>query len=361
MIITLLMVALMPGASAFSSSSSMNPPVTTATLDDRHVVDVTAGNHDASGGTHTTTVIANRRKFMTSIASACLASSTLTPSKAEADDATTTAPASEVQVAATGDVKKLFNEGRAFEAQGNILAAQRLYLKVTNIAPRFIYGWSNLGNTLVAQGQLGEADESYSKAISLCEESLEQTDGSFGTRRCDDLYLILLNRGSVRLNNNMPKEALSDLTKSNAIRGRPDATILQNLVRNAPTIQEFSTRAIDTYSHLPHRPSFAFKARAQEINSLYTQSDRSYTTAISMTANEVNPFWLRSSMVKYQLGDSNGAMDLMKRVSNRFPEAPEVRAAYAGCYGIRARKMLHGRSFWRYPIGRGHVIQTWSI
>ena len=48
-----------------------------------------------------------------------------------------------------------------------------------------------------------------------------------------------------------------------------------------------------------------------------------------MTANEFNPFWLRSSMVKYQLGDSNGAMDLMKRVNNRFPEAPEVRAAYA--------------------------------
>ncbi len=34
-------------------------------------------------------------------------------------------------------------------------------------------------------------------------------------------------------------------------------------------------------------------------------------------------------MVKYQLGDINGAMDLMKRVDNRFPEAPEVRAAYA--------------------------------
>jgi hypothetical protein len=48
-----------------------------------------------------------------------------------------------------------------------------------------------------------------------------------------------------------------------------------------------------------------------------------------MTANEVNPFWIRSSMVKYQLGDLSGAMDLMKRVENRFPEAPEVRAAYA--------------------------------
>lgn len=48
-----------------------------------------------------------------------------------------------------------------------------------------------------------------------------------------------------------------------------------------------------------------------------------------MTANEVNPFWLRASMVKYQLGDVQSAMDLMKRVENRFPEAPEVRAAYA--------------------------------
>jgi hypothetical protein len=48
-----------------------------------------------------------------------------------------------------------------------------------------------------------------------------------------------------------------------------------------------------------------------------------------MTANEVNPFWLRSSLVKYQLGDVNGAMDLMRRVENRFPQAPEVRAAYA--------------------------------
>ena len=71
------------------------------------------------------------------------------------------------------------------------------------------------------------------------------------------------------------------------------------------------------------------QARAQELNGAFKQSDTSHTTAISMTANEVNPYWLRSSMVKYQLGDLNGAMDLIKRVENRFPEAPEVRAAYA--------------------------------
>lgn len=182
---------------------------------------------------HATTNIENRRTFISALSSSIgiiTSSSILFPLQvASADDSTILPP---VIVAATGDAKKLFNEGRALEAQGNILAAQRLYLKVTKIAPRFIYGWSNLGNTLVAQGQLGEAEESYTKAIDLCQESLKQAEnGSFGTKRCDDLYLILLNRGSVRLNNNMPKEALDDLQKSNTIRGRPDAVILQNLVR----------------------------------------------------------------------------------------------------------------------------------
>ncbi len=176
-------------------------------------------------------VIQSRRRIFQSITPLVLVSSALTttPREAAADDDTMT---SEVQVVATGDVRKLFNDGRALEAQGNILAAQRLYIKVTKIAPRFIYGWSNLGNTLVAQGQLMEADESYTNAVNLCEENLKQVEGSaFGVRRCDDLYLILLNRGSVRLNNDMPKEAMLDLTKSNTLRGRPDATILQNLVR----------------------------------------------------------------------------------------------------------------------------------
>lgn len=261
-------------------------------------VDGTNDDGVRSGASHLVTNIDSRRKFMASLASISLASAALTPLEVAADDALSTS-LPEVQVVATGDAKKLFSEGRALEAQGNMLAAQRLYLKVTKMAPRFIYGWSNLGNTLVAQGQLGEADESYSRAVSLCEEKLNETEGTFGAKRCDDLYLILLNRGSVRLNNGMPKEALSDLTKANSLRARPDAIILQNL------------------------------ARAQELNSFFAQSDTSYTTAISMTANEVSPFWLRSSLVKYQLGDLKGALDLLKRVGNRFPEAPEVRAAYA--------------------------------
>ena len=208
---------------------------------------------------HATTNIENRRTFISAISSSIgiiTSSSILLPLQVASADDSTTIPAP-VIVAATGDAKKLFNEGRALEAQGNILAAQRLYLKVTKIAPRFIYGWSNLGNTLVAQGQLGEAEESYTKAIDLCQESLKQAEGSsFGTKRCDDLYLILLNRGSVRLNNNMPKEALDDLQKSNTIRGRPDAVILQNLVRetyNAMlTFRQCSLFFIAHNLHLSH-------------------------------------------------------------------------------------------------------------
>ncbi len=41
-----------------------------------------------------------------------------------------------VEVIPKGDVRKLFNEARAMENQGNMPAAQRLYVKITKIAPR---------------------------------------------------------------------------------------------------------------------------------------------------------------------------------------------------------------------------------
>jgi tetratricopeptide (TPR) repeat protein len=202
------------------------------------------------------------------------------------------------------DSKKLFNEGRALESQGNMIAAQRLYSKVTKISPRFVYGYSNLGNTQVALGDLNDADNNYSKAITLCRESsLQAQEQGFGIKKCNDLYVLLLNRGSVRLNtptrSNYKQEALKDLRESNLLRDRPDAVILQNL------------------------------ARAEEINGFYSMADKNYGLAISMTSNEVNPFWLRSSMVKLQLGDLKGGQDLLKRIENRFPDAPEVKAASA--------------------------------
>ena len=218
-----------------------------------------------------------------------------------------------------GCLVQMFNEARAREGQGNMEAAQRLYAKVTKISPRFIYGWSNLANTQVALGFLDPAEEAYSTAINLCQESLRQTENAFGVRKCDDLYILLLNRGSLRLNNNRVKDALSDLSRASALRGKPDGVIAQNL------------------------------ARAKELNGLYASADRDYSLAISMTSNEVNPFWLRSALVKLQLGDVKGGFDLLKRVDNRFPEAPEVRAAYATFLAVNGDQIAAQRKYLEIP------------
>jgi len=167
-----------------------------------------------------------------------------------------------------------------------------------------VYGWSNLGNVQVALGSLDQADESYSKAISLCELDLEQ-EKSFGDAKCNDLSVLFLNRGSVRLNSQMPKEALADIDRAVVIRGKPDAVLAQN------------------------------RARARELNGLFTEADKDYNAALTMTTNPgakdggVSPFWLRAALVKFELGDYRDAYELMLRVEKRFPEAPEVRAAYA--------------------------------
>jgi len=229
-------------------------------------------------------------------------------------------PADPVIVAPTGEIKKLFNEGRALEQQGNIQASQRIFAKVTKLAPRFIYGWAYLGNSQVALGSLDPAENSYTKAVNLCVESRKEEE-KLGIPRCNDLYLLYLNRGSLRLNNGMAmaKEALLDLEAADSLRAKPDAVILQNL------------------------------ARAREVNGLYAASDRDYTVAISMTSNEVSPFWLRAALVKFQLGDTMGSFDLIRRVENRFSEAPEVRAALAAMLYAKGDQDTARKKFLEIP------------
>jgi tetratricopeptide (TPR) repeat protein len=214
-----------------------------------------------------------------------------------------------------GDASKLFQQGRVLESQGNVEAAGRVYEKITQLRPGFVYGWSQLGNSQVVFGDLDRADDSYSTAIGLCRQLEDRQEaggqdavssspwflGGVGASSspCGDLYVILLNRGSLRLNHGQPELALRDLEAANRLRARPDAVVLQNL------------------------------ARAKELTGDYAGADEDYDLAIQMTSNEVNPFWLRSALVKYQLGRPKPGLDLLKRVRNRFPDAPEVKAAYA--------------------------------
>jgi len=242
------------------------------------------------------------------------------PTAARANDATSTMD-NEILIQPSADVKKFFAEARALESQGNLAAAQRLYNRIVTLQPNFVYGWSNLGNTQTALQDLAGADQSYTTAIALCQEHNRRvTSGQIAARQCNDLYLLLLNRGSLRLNYNQQWAlALQDLRQADALRARPDAIVLQNL------------------------------ARAKELNGLYAQADRDYTTAISMTANEVNPFWLRAALIKFQLGDPQSALDLIKRVAVRFPEAPEVRAAYAVLLSAGGDAVAAQRKFLEIP------------
>ena len=183
---------------------------------------------------------------------------------------------------------------------------------------QFIYGWSQLGNTQVALGALAPAEVSYTNAIELCKENQKEEE-RFGVPRCNDLYLLYLNRGSLRLNNKMPKEALLDLDNADRLRAKPDAIILQN------------------------------RARARELNGSYAAADRDYAVAIGMSSNEVAPFWLRSALVKFQIGDILGAFDLIRRVENRFPEAPEVRAALATLLSVKGDQIAAQRKYLEIP------------
>jgi len=269
--------------------------------------------------------ILQRRPFVTSILASSLWSiggGSISPQRAfAAEDGVVEEGVDDVQVLLTGEVKKLFSEGRAREAQGNVAAAARIFSKVTNIAPKFIYGWSSLGNTQVALANLPSAEQSYTTAINLCQQS-QRTPEQFGVPRCNDYYALLLNRGSLRLNNDDAKRALADLELSASLRGKPDALVLQN------------------------------RGRAREINGLYAGADSDYSAAISMTSNEVTPVWLRSAMVKFQIGDFIGALDLARRVETKYPNVPEVMAAMAVLLAAKgdtagAQKKLLGIPEWQ--------------
>ena len=100
------------------------------------------------------------------------------------------------------------------------------------------YGWSNLGNTQIALGDLANAEGSYAKAIELC-----------FTIECPDAYLLYLNRGALRKKKAIPR-MVSPISNKRRYSIRPDAILLQNL------------------------------ARADELNGWYKQADIDYSGAI---------------------------------------------------------------------------------
>jgi tetratricopeptide (TPR) repeat protein len=177
---------------------------------------------------------------------------------------------------------------------------------------------------------LREAEDSYTKSIELCKiQELKKQDnidnGMFGSKSCDNLYVLYLNRGTTRLALNtttakVRQEALDDLEEAAKLRGQPDALIFQN------------------------------RARGRELNGLYTLADSDYDLAISMSKDGVAPYWLRAALVKFELNRYTEALSIIRRVEQRFPEAPEVRATLAALYSAMGDADSAQRKFLEIPV-----------
>ena len=134
-IFLLLLANTLPYSSAFQSGPLH---VTAGSHSTKLFYKQSNNNNEEDTIASTTTNTLNRRQFAVSIPAsiASLVSFPVSPSFASDEVIAGTELLPPVEVTPNGDIKKLFNEARAMEGQGNIPAAQRIYSKITKVAPR---------------------------------------------------------------------------------------------------------------------------------------------------------------------------------------------------------------------------------
>lgn len=93
-------------------------------------------------------------------------------------------------------------------------AAQKFYEEVVEAEPRFITAWSDLGNVLIARGNLKEGLLCYKKALSL-----------YPPKKL--LSTIILNKASVEMSLGLTDDAIKDLTIAEKLSNN-DPTVLTN-------------------------------------------------------------------------------------------------------------------------------------
>lgn len=186
------------------------------------------------------------------------------------------------------EVARAFSKAKQLEYSNNFDDAQSIYEEIVNISPDFIYGWSNLGNVLVAQGDLQNALLCYKKAVSLQPPR-------------EALPTILLNRAVVEMNLGDNKQALADLNIAQKFGGDKKDVLINKAVALSRTNQ------------------------FQEGASLFDQ-------VIDSSDKYPLPWWLRYSISLLEVGRSTESIAITKRVLNRFPDEPECNAFAAALF-----------------------------
>ena len=197
-------------------------------------------------------------------------------------------PVSVGKVEVEGEANRIFRKARQVEADGDPVAAMKLYEEIVQAEPEFIYGWSNLGNVLAAQGNLDQSLLCYKKALSLRPPN-------------DAIAIILLNKASVENGLNSLDAALRDLNTAESISGS-SSNILSN------------------------------KAVVLTKLGRWDEASRIFEQIISSADRYALPWWLRYSMALLETNRGMESVAYLQRVLNRFPDETECKAFAAALY-----------------------------
>ncbi|CAM9930716.1 unnamed protein product, partial [Hapterophycus canaliculatus] len=157
---------------------------------------------------------------------------------------------------------------------------------VVKYAPGYVYGWSNRANVLIAEGDLVGAVKDYDRALELAEGI-----------SMPDKWVIHLNRGTTLMALGEDDRALSDLNQAAKLNNSKDLLTLAN------------------------------RAQAFERRGDWAKALADYEGAINVQPGNVQPWWIRYSLVLFQEGRDFDSLVFLKRVQAKFEGVGEVQAA----------------------------------
>ncbi|EOD25826.1 hypothetical protein EMIHUDRAFT_205984 [Emiliania huxleyi CCMP1516] len=164
-------------------------------------------------------------------------------------------------------------------------AEERFNLLVEDLAPSFSGGYANRANVRVALKDYAGAVEDYEMALRLSPLS-------------DDAWVNWLNRGSTLIALGQPERALPDLQRS----------------------VELSKAAAEKLSLL---------GRGSALHALgrWEAAAADYGAVVSKAPSDVQPFWLRYGLELLQVGRTQDALGIVRRVAAKFDIEPECQLA----------------------------------
>ncbi|CAM9528284.1 unnamed protein product [Discosporangium mesarthrocarpum] len=215
--------------------------------------------------------------------SAALADSAALPAVVQtAGLAVSTTPTAKLE----GELLGQFKKAQAAGSLAQFDKAMKLYSQVVKYAPGYVYGWSNRGNVMVAEGDLNGAISDYSKALELA-----------GSLNVPDMWMIYLNRGTTYLAMGETGSALADLDQAATLNTRKDLYTLASRAQVYERMQEWGKALQD------------------------------YEGAVGQRPGDVQPWWLRFALVMYQENLDFDSLTFLRRVQSKFGDVAEVKAA----------------------------------